>query len=284
MIKRSVLNSPRLKELKRKKNVVLRNKILLSFFSLVVIFIGLGHLSKWQKLNIENIKIMGNKVVETELIEQVVKEDIAGRYLWLFPKTNFLLYPKSKIEQDLAEKFTRLKDISVKVKSMKTLEINLTERTALYTWCGDSLSRQNNTQEENKCYFMDSSGYIFDEAPYFSGEVYFRFFGQIQDNYFLKDNFSEIISFIDNLSIMGLKPVSLFAKEDGVIDFYLTSNISPPDAPKVIIKLNSDLNKITENIQTAITTEPLKSDLKTKYNSLLYIDLRFGNKVYFKFK
>jgi hypothetical protein len=280
-MKRSVLNSPRLKELKRKKSVVLRNKILLSLFSLLAIFVGLGYLSKWQKLNIENIEITGNKVVETESIEQVVKKNITGRYLWLFPKTNFLIYPKSTIKKELESKFTRLKYISVTVKNMKTLEIVLSERTALYTWCGNNLPDK---PEENECYFMDNSGYIFDVAPYFSGEVYFKFFGKAENNYFYKNDFKRVTLFIENLSKMGLKPSSLFIEESGVIDLYLKSNIPLPDGPKIILKLDSDLNKIAENLHTALITEPLQSDFKNKYNSLLYIDLRFGNKVYFKFK
>jgi nucleoside-diphosphate-sugar epimerase len=39
-----------------------------------------------------------------------------------------------------------------------------------------------------------------------------------------------------------------------------------------------------ENLDAAIDTEPLKSKLKNKFSSLEYIDLRYGNKVYDKFK
>jgi len=43
------------------------------------------------------------------------------------------------------------------------------------------------------------------------------------------------------------------------------------------------MQNIKENLDTALNTEPLKSDFKKKYSSLEYIDLRFGNKVYSKF-
>ena len=49
-------------------------------------------------------------------------------------------------------------------------------------------------------------------------------------------------------------------------------------------KMTSDFQKIAENLQAALATEPLRSDFKNKYSSLLYLDLRYGNKVYFKFK
>jgi hypothetical protein len=54
--------------------------------------------------------------------------------------------------------------------------------------------------------------------------------------------------------------------------------------PEIIFKIDSDFQKIAENLQAAITTEPLQTDFKNKYSSLLYIDLRFGNKVYYKFR
>ncbi len=287
---RGISNSPRLKELKRKQQVILRNKILISLFSVLILLIGLSYLSKWQKLNIENVEIIGNKVVDTELIDQVAREDISGRYLWLFPKTNFLLYPKNKIKDDLAKKFTRLKDISLKINNTNTLEISVSERTAAYTWCGDRPADNTGPEfiyKEDKCYFTDNTGYIFDTAPYFSGEVYLRFFGKITDSknsplgvYFLKGNFERLVSFIENLTKIGLKPAYLLITEDHV-ELYLSSG---KNSPKIILKLDSDLNKITENLQTALETEPLKSDFKKKFNSLLYIDLRFGNKVYYKFK
>ena len=51
----------------------------------------------------------------------------------------------------------------------------------------------------------------------------------------------------------------------------------------ICVGLDSDFEKLAENLQAALMTEPLQSDFKNKFSSLLYIDLRFGNKVYYKF-
>lgn len=266
---------------------------------LAAIFIGLGFLSGWSKMNINDIETSGNKVADTDSMKEVVWQEIGGHYLWLYPKTNFLFYPKKGIENKLREKFKVLKDISINVTDSKILQVSVTERTPSYLWCGADLPGADAVIDQGGCYFMDDSGYIFSSAPYFSGDVYFKFFGQFQNkdeavgSYFLPDIFDNIISFIDAVKEMGLKPASLVAKDNQNLELYLSAlgrsptgeaNTPPPNAPKIIFKRNFELGKTVENLQTALATDPLATDFKKKYSSLVYIDLGFGNKVYFKFR
>ncbi|MFA5095189.1 MAG: hypothetical protein WC447_00800 [Candidatus Paceibacterota bacterium] len=289
MKNQNVLNSPRLLELKRKQRKILRRKIFFLVFLLILVLVGLSFLSKWEKVNINNIQISGNKVVETKMIEDIAKEKIAGNFLWVLPKTNFLLYPKGEIKKELADKFKRLKDISISIKNLQTLDISLTERTALYTYCGTMPPELNNSeieiQNNNKCYFMDDSGYIFDEAPYFSGEVYLKFYGTASfGSYFSQPIFGKLILLKETLEKIAIKPVIFYVQDNGDIEMFLSSTSESQLGPKIILKTDSDFEKVAENLQTVLGTEPFKSDFKNKYSSLLYIDLRFGNKVYYKFK
>lgn len=283
MKKRDILNSPRLLELKKHRRRIVLNKILFSVFIFLTLFIILVFISRIDKLNIFEIKITGNKIIDTELINDVVKSNLQGHYLYFFPKSNFLLLPKNTIKQELASKFKRLKDISINLGEANTLSISLSEREGKYIYCGENLSSIIPSDEESPCYFVDESGYIFDLAPYFSGDVYFKFFGGEVNSYFSPEIFKKIISFKNNITNMGIKPTSLYVKNDGDIEIYLSSNKLPPEAPKIIFKNNFDLDKLSENLRAAMFTEPLKSDFKNKYSSMQYIDLRFGNKVYFKF-
>ena len=289
MKNRSVLNSPRLLELKRKKRRKLINKLLLLILFLFLVLVGLSFLSKWEKINIHEIQISGNKIIDTNNIEEVVREDISGRYLWFFPKTNFLLYPKKEIEKELALKFNRIKNISLNLKNLNVLEVSLTERNPLYTYCGPTLL----SEIQKKCYFLDEDGYIFDEALYFSGEVFLKFYGTIEHpvsetnpsgSYFYQSDFKNLISLKETLEKIGIKPVIFYIEDGGDVRMFLSSLSKSETGPEIIFKLDSDFDKIVENLQSVLTTEPLQSDFKNKYSSLLYIDLRFGNKVYYKFK
>jgi cell division septal protein FtsQ len=271
-MKRNVLNSPRLSELKKHRRRVVLDKILILFLGILAIFISLVCLSRLKSLNISDIEISGNKVVDTEAIKNVIEQQMAGKYLGLFPKTNLLLYPKKNIETELENQFKRLENINLSIKNNKILEVSVDERTPEYLWCGNVPLQNNATQD---CYFMDENGYIFDQAPYFSGEVYFKFYGSIQ-------NFKQLISFKDILISLGLKPIALYIANDGDIQIFLSGG-SFATAPKIILRANADFENAAENLQTALTTEPLQSEFKNKYASLQYIDLRFGNKVYYKF-
>ena len=289
MKRKYILNSPRIEELKKKKHKVLERKIVFFFFCFLLILVSLTFLSRWQKLNIDTIQIFGNQVIETQNIKSVVKENLVGHYFWLFPKTNFLLYPKKQIKNKLADKFKRLADISINTDKIKTLQISVSEREGKYLWCGTLIPTLVNNTSDIKCYFMDKDGYIFDEAPYFSGAVYSKFYGSTGTTaenpsgiYFLKENFTKIISFENILKEMGLNPTAFWLDDNNEGNISLSGE--PMAGPRIIFKMDSDYEKIAQNLQAAISTEPLQTDLKNKFASLLYLDLRFGNKVYYKFK
>lgn len=283
MKKRNVLNSPRLLELKKKRHRVFLSKILLFLFVFVIIFISLVYLSRISALNINAIEITGNKAVDTEMIKVSVEKEITGNYLWFFPKTNILFYPQNSIKNKLLNEFKRLQDIKFSIKDRKILEVSVSERIASYTWCGDTFPENENSNQ--KCHFMDEDGYVFDEAPYFSGEVYFRFYGSIStETYFSKENFKQLINFKDSLIAMGFKPVSMYILDNGNVKVFLSNLDKTQIRPYLAFKVSSDFKNITENLEAALSTEPLKSNLKDKYSSLEYIDLRFGNKVYYKFR
>jgi hypothetical protein len=292
-MKRNILNSPRILEIKRKRRKVVFKKFL--FLSIVtLIFLGtLAYISNLKSLNITEIEIACNKVIDTEILKTAIEQQISGKYFWVFPKTNVLYYFKNSIKNELRDKFKRIKDIDLAIKDNKVLFVSLTERAPEYTWCGIERSKESNpTTGDQKCYFLDEGGYIFDEAPYFSGEVYFEFYGTPEGIdlveakplglYFAKNNFKQLVSLKNTLIGLDFKPTALFVKEkEG--EFLLSSSATPNVNPKIFFNLSADYQKTEENLDAAVSTEPLKSALKEKYSSLQYIDLRFDNRVYYKF-
>jgi hypothetical protein len=145
-----------------------------------------------------------------------------------------------------------------------------------------------NSNNNQKCYFLDANGYVFDESPYFSGNIYFRFYGSDDldlgnpiGTYFLKNKFAKIVAFKDTLLGLDLNPTAFWLDSDGEGDFSIRGE--PGIGPRIIFKIDDDYLKIAQNLEAAISTSPLESDLKTKLSSLLYLDLRFGNKVIYKF-
>ncbi len=289
MHKKNVLNSPRLLELKHKRRKTVVIKFLLSFLVVSILIASLVYGYRIPRLKLATVEVVGSKVVDSEAIKSIAEKNIAGNYLPLLPKANIFFYPKNNIKTELLEQYKRLKDVSFRMEDNNTLVITVSERTGVYTWCGATLPTVNDDKE--KCYFMDDSGYIFDEAPFFSGDVYFKFYGRADHTddsplgaYFSKNTFKNLTAFKDTLVALHIKPISLFTTVDGDIQVLLNTGATSITKPMIMLKADADFKTVAEKLGTALSTEPLLSDFKNKYSSLEYIDLRYGNKVYYKFK
>src|SRR3989344_3437857 len=292
MIKRNVLNSPRLSELKKRRRRVFLNKALIYFCILSAALVLAVFLSRLSGLNIATIETEGNIIVDSESIRAVAVRETSGKYLWLFPKTNVLFYPKGTIKQKLGSEYPRLGEIDLSVKSDGVLFISVTEREPLYTWCGPARNASHSdaggdTQQEI-CYFMDKEGYIFDEAPYFSGDVYFKFYGASgvvplypKSSYFAREYFAGLLTMKDAVSEMGLEPVAFYLKEDGDAELYLAGGKTQP---QILLRADVDMEVLAQNLEVALDTEPLKTRFQKELSKLEYLDLRFENKVYSKFQ
>jgi len=290
MRNKKILNSPRLLELKKRRRRAKEKKVAIALVILVLFITGLTYLSRINKLNIKNINITGNKVIDSNEIKSIVETKLEGKYLGLFPRTNLFLYPKNKIKNELETSIKRLYGISLTISNLNDLNIEVAERQALFTWCGEKPPDIFSSIEE-RCYFLDDTGYIFDEAPFFSAGVYFKFYGSVGSyeehpygKYFYSDVFKNLVLFIKTVEELKLKPETLFVDDKNDIQITLASSKSIANKPKIFLKYDADFNKAIENLQAAISTDPLKSNIEKKYSSMLYIDLRYGNKVYFKFE
>src|SRR3989344_1513700 len=279
MRKRSILISPRLEDFRKKRRRKFVKKALVFFVLFLILFVGLGKLSAWQKINIENIEVSGNRVVDESEIEALARGGISGYYFWLYPKSNFLIYPKRQIARAITENFKTIKNVAIKLSGNQTILIAVSEREPKYTWCGD-LPPDAGTN--TPCYFMDDTGFIFAHAPFFSGDVYFRFFGSVAETtplgeYFTEGNLSKLVSFRSAVESFNLTPSFIVVGRDGDAELYLARN-AKGNAPKIIFKPNGDIEKAVENLKAVLESE----DIKEKLSTLEYIDLRYGNKVYFK--
>lgn len=293
MDKRNVLNSPRLLELKRKKRKIFIRKLIIWGILFLIVICALSFATRIKRLNITEIQVSGNKVIDTDKIIESTQKITSGYYLWLFPKTNIFFYPKSRIKNELANEYKRLNNINISLSKQK-MNISVSERTPEYTWCGITPS---STADQEDCYFLDKEGFIFDKAPFFSGEVYFKFYGNTEPkkdlpaqagdpngSYIGKGYFDKLIALKDVLKDMGVKPVVIYVEDGEDLKIFLSRDKILTNGPVIIIKKDADFQKIAENLKAAIETDPLKTKFKNEYANLEYIDVRFGNKVYYKFK
>lgn len=288
MQKKHILNSPRLQEFENARKEKQNKKRKIIFLAFFIIFIGLIILSRYHKFRISNIEVLGSNVIDKNLIEDNIKQSISGYYFFVLPKNNFVLLPEKQIRVALQTAFPRLTNINTSLTKENTITINVEERSGKYLWCGVALVEEVSL-ENTKCYFMDESGFLFDEAPFFSGNVYLRFIGPLENNQevigqnFQNNFWSNMLLFASVLKEIDLEP-TVFLLKDEYIEIYLKHNLEPPYSPKIIFRKNDDIQKVINNFKSAILSEPLKTKILENYQKLEYINLSFGNKIYFKFK
>ncbi len=292
--RRDTLESPRVRELKRQRIQSKKKKILLWTVGSIMLLTGLAFASHLRVMRIEHVTISGNTVVHSEAILEKVQEELFGRYLFAFSKQNFLLYPKNAIEKHLLVTLKRLETVKVTLTDTHTLAVAVTEREGRFLWCGHSFKEEVGDIPNDDCYYMDMSGYIFSKSPYFTGNVYIKFFGTglfgpsidpVGRQFLPIEQFANIESFLAGLPALGIEPYALRVADGGDYDLFIAS-LEPGRSvyTKILFNEHSDPKKLLENLSAALKAEQFKNDFIMRFNDLLYIDLRFASKVYYKFR
>lgn len=289
---REVITSPRNIDLKRKRKTErIRRSVLFSLLILTCVG-ALAYFSAHPRVTLSAIEVSGAEIIDTPDIEAVVQETLSGRYGYLFSRANAFIYPHDTLYARLIDSFPRIETLAIERTSTTSLRITITEREGVYLYCGTQPILD--TENEEVCYFVNSDGYIFDRAPYFSGDVYFKFYREIKEEasslfvppqgmyVFSPDVFHRMIRFIDGVRTNGLEPRYLVVEADDTYALVL-AHLSGATVPRMLFRDDTDLDSILENLTLAIGKTEFATEVKTRYSTLLYIDLRFKNKVLYKF-
>lgn len=93
-----------------------------------------------------------------------------------------------------------------------------------------------------------------------------------------RERFNSLSKLVKNLSavVFPIKYIDIDENDD--VRLYDEKRRSA-----IILPLSGDMDKIWSNTLSAIDTEPLKGKLEKEADDLVYLDTRFGNKVFYKF-
>ena len=268
-----------------------RNKKILKYVLIILILffvVGfLSYISHRSQIRISKVEFSGQVLVNQSDVKEKTFDFLNGSYLWLFPKNNVFLYPNKDLKKYLTNQFKRIETINIHLKDFRTLSIEITERKLFALWC-DNATRQSQTSivEDGsiteQCYFMDNTGTIFAEAPNFSGDAYFKYYGLVSsDNPIGKEylasstEFTDIAKFVDTVRDLSLKPLYIIGKDNGQFVITLFS------LGEIYFDTKEPMSKVGENLKALMRT-PAFANLNNI--SIDYIDLRFGNKLYYKLK
>jgi hypothetical protein len=220
-------------------------------------------------MRVDSVSVLGaNASLKKEIIE-LVQDKLSGAHAYIFSKRNIFLVQKRTIESAIIHKFPLIRKVRISANSMRSLSVSVVEREPDAILC---------RSKSTKCFFVDNEGFVFAEAPQFAGASFVRYEAKLVDNpigkYFLSSlgGFSELHSFVKSLNSLNLLPktVSLEGESYSITVLTLKREV------RIIVGRTISFQQSYKNLEAVL------QDSKFSLQSVSSIDLRFGNKIFFR--
>lgn len=259
-----------------------RRIVLASVFAVIalIFFIGLVALAHAPFLRITGVDVSGETTLDSGDISNSVLNDISGSYLYVFPKDNIFLYPKSKTEADLLRQMPVIAKADVQAKDFHTLSVVITERARKALWCGESV------ENAGPCFWLDQDGVAYAAADLSLQEdsassTYEHYYGALTgaepQQYLTPDQFQALSALIDALvQNQPGNPVQS-VEVDGSGDARATF----ADNFALLFNLSSAGADVYQRFQLVLGSDAFAGHTLADFE---YVDLRFGDKVYYKLR
>jgi len=253
-------------------------------------FVAIGGISQNDKWKITRVEVIGTQTVDSDTVEALVREKLKGNYYIAYARENSQIFPRHEIEEGLLNVFPRLASAHVERIDAHTISVKVSERKPYVLWCGEVFS--SNIRELANCFFVDNTGFVFDRAPLFSEGVYLEVYGGLegmQNESALRAHISPAQFALLYATTKALiqdigEPVRIVLKPEGEINITIEKSAPFPMLAGVELRLkdSTSAETITKNLLAALPVQFPADTIQKK--KLLYIDMRFGNKIFFGFE
>lgn len=273
--KRSLLQSQKLLRRERARRWTKIIFVIVLFGGLIY---GLSALSYCSKLNIQTVLVSGNSNVSTDDVLTTVRGAIKGRNFLIFSRANILWYPKQQIVDMMKYSYSWIDTISVERVNSTTISVRIKERAPVAVWCGTSQDKP------TACQLMDSQGYVFAKAPEFSGPAYVKLYGPVTfanwrgGEFYSQSGLKHILEFIKDLPEIGFQPIAVVVAGTNAYDVFMNGGA------RISVQDIDPVPEIISNLGSLLSQKAFAQSQLGNFSDLLYIDARFGNKLFYKFK
>lgn len=252
-------------------NRILARQIMLGLLSMLgvgLLVLGVWYGTRIDMLTITAIVATGGETVKASEVERIAREELAGAYALLIPRSFAWTYPKEEIESALKEN-GRIRTAEIERVSGTELAIRIDEYRPAALWC--------ESVDDRTCLFIDSEGYAFEEAPSLSGTAFVRYSdvarapeaGAHAYDAATGARFARATAMLEDQYGWSVFHIEQTAPEE------IVYHLARGGAIKV--SLRADVDSTLRNLATVLAA-PEFSDLAP--GNFAYIDLRYGDKVF----
>jgi hypothetical protein len=234
------------------------------------------------QVRIHSIAVSGQKTVEGGKLQAFVEEKISGRRFVVLPADSVFLYPKKEIATELLAYFPLLKTATVHAQNFESIAVEVSEREPYALWCGAT------PLVESPCALMDKTGLAYAPAANFFGDAYFTYYGPATTSPGFKGAFAprQFLTPQEFESLSAL--VEQFAKYEQkarvnrvVVEEVGDVKLSFDNGFSLLFALKDATGDVFESFVLALTAEPF---VNRPISDFEYLDLRFGDKLYYHLK
>lgn len=245
---------------KKKKVSVYKTKIFWEIIGLLILFLVLFYVFVFSSaFQIKEIQILGNEKVSSEEMLRFIYPEIEQRLV--FKTRSMFLINSQDIKDHILDNFFLINKVSVKKKPFHSLIIEIEEREHIAVVCWE------------RCFKVNERGIAFESVNDLLGLVIYlnkevSLGDQIISPMYLESIYLINSSFENNTDIEAKEIVLL----ENALEIMTDKNF------KVIFSLENSVEDQILNLELVLKEKIAQEELV----GLEYIDLRFGNKVYFK--
>lgn len=231
------------------------------------------------KYSIEQIHVQGTQQVPADLVAEYAESVIYDGSHHFLSRANFFLYPQSLIEKDVPLEFPRIASAVVDKSFLSnSITVNVIERQTFALWCPTDVEAGGSN---GSCYDMDKTGFLFAQASAdASSSAGYVLYGGIATSSppigqtFASGHTQGLVAFLGLLGQTGYTPLGATVESDQDFVVPLSQGFS------VYASFGEDPGTLVSNLQLVLSS----SSLSGQQPNLEYIDLRFGDKVYYKLR
>ena len=265
-------------------------KIFVVVILAVLFAVALGGVSQNNRWHVTTVKILGTQAVSENAVWSLANKLLEGNYYFLYARDNSFIFPQGEITAELLHTFPRIKSVRIHREGAHTIVIEVVERKPFMLWCGELL--EGGTPARTECWFIDDRGFVFDRAPIFSEGVYREVYAPLLYRntsaplhaVIPAERFLFAYSLIEGLE-RGVGEISrVLIKQEGEYGMVIRSSALYPELvdAELYFKDGQSSERLMHNILAALPVQFPPDFISEK--KLLYVDLRFGNKVFFGFE
>ncbi len=237
----------------------------------------LGEILLWQSFfRVQTIQAEGP---EAEELKAYVLSELSGTHYGIIPKSSIFFLPEKELRASILEHFPEVQAVTIAPSGLTILTVTTTHRATVFWWCGIS-----SLTPEASCYQADTEGTIFAPIPpedTVASTSMLKLYAPLQSSPLASSSpigarmedakyVPHVLEFVKAMRALGADITHVDIRQDEA-DLFTKGGT----------RITYVMGREQQAAALAVTAFP---SFNLNNGSLLYVDLRFDSKVFFKKK